>query len=79
MDTSRELRTLVSVLAGLTEYYRLHGQSGPGGFGRLLDRIAKETARIDALIHTLEGTVQDEAGLRVTAKMSAGVRNLKDA
>jgi hypothetical protein len=62
VDTSRELRKLVSILAGLAEYYRLHDQPGPGGFDRLLDRVAEETARIDALIHTLEGTVQDEPG-----------------
>jgi len=62
VDTSRELRKLVSVLAGLTEYYRLHDEPGPGGSDRLLDRVAEETARIDALIQTLEGTVQDEPG-----------------
>jgi signal transduction histidine kinase len=61
-DTSRELRRPLSVLAGLTEYYRHHDQLGPAGLDRLLDRVAEETARIGALVETLERTGQDQPG-----------------
>jgi signal transduction histidine kinase len=48
--TGRELRKPLSVLGGLTEYYRHRGQVSPGEFERLLGRVADETARIDAII-----------------------------
>jgi signal transduction histidine kinase len=48
--TGRELRKPVSVLGGLAEYYRHRDQLTPGGFHRLLGRVADETARIEAII-----------------------------
>lgn len=48
--TGRELRKPLSVLGGLTEYYRHRDQLTPGDFDRLLGRVADETARIDAII-----------------------------
>ena len=48
--TGRELRKPLSVLTGLTEYYRHRDQLTAGDFDRLLDRVADETARIDAII-----------------------------
>ena len=46
----RELRKPLSVLSGLTEYYRHRDQLTAGDFDRLLGRVADETARIDAII-----------------------------
>lgn len=60
-DTTRELRTPLSVLAGLTEYYRHRDQLRPGDFDRLLARIAQETARMGPLIDALERAGTDEA------------------
>lgn len=48
--TGRELRKPLSILGGLTEYYRHRDQLTPGEFDRLLGRVADETARIDAII-----------------------------
>jgi signal transduction histidine kinase len=61
-ETARELRTPLSILAGLAEYYRHRDQLGPDDFGRLLDRVADETARIGTLIDALARTGQDPAG-----------------
>ena len=60
--TGRELRKPLSVLGGLTEYYRHRDQLTPGGFDRLLGRVADETARIDAIIEDRLGPGQDEPG-----------------
>jgi hypothetical protein len=60
--TGRELRKPLSVLGGLTEYYRHRDQLTPGEFDRLLDRVADETARIDAIIDDRLGPGQDEPG-----------------
>ena len=60
--TGRELRKPLSVLDGLTEYYRHRDQLTPGEFDRLLDRVADETARIDAIIDDRLGPGQDEPG-----------------
>jgi signal transduction histidine kinase len=46
----RELRKPLSVLDGLTEYYRHRDQLAPGEFDRLLGRVADEAARIEAII-----------------------------
>ena len=56
----RELRKPLSVLAGLTEYYRHRDQLTPGEFGRLLGRVADEAARIDAIIDDRLGRGQGE-------------------
>ena len=58
----QELRRPLSVLGGLTEYYRHRDQLTPGEFDRLLGRIADETARIDAIIDDRLGPGQDEPG-----------------
>jgi signal transduction histidine kinase len=60
--TGRELRKPLSVLGGLTEYYRHRGQLTPGEFDRLLGRVADETARIEAIIDDRLGPGQDEPG-----------------
>ncbi len=56
----RELRKPLSVLGGLTEYYRHRDQLTPGEFDRLLGRVADETARIDAIIEDRLGPGQAE-------------------
>lgn len=56
----RELRKPLSVLGGLTEYYRHRDQLTPGEFGRLLGRVADETARIGAIVDDRLGPGQDE-------------------
>jgi hypothetical protein len=56
----RELRKPLSVLGGLTEYYRHRDQLTPGEFDRLLGRIADETARIDAIVDDRLGPGPDE-------------------
>jgi signal transduction histidine kinase len=61
-DTARELRTPLSILSGLAEYYRHGGELGPGDFDRLLNRVRDETARIGTLIDALDRTGQDPAG-----------------
>lgn len=61
-DTAHELRTPLSILSGLAEYYRHRDELGPGDFGRLLDRVGDETDRIGALIDALARTGQDPAG-----------------
>ncbi|HZC62075.1 MAG TPA: hypothetical protein VE464_10575 [Streptosporangiaceae bacterium] len=58
----RELRQPLSVLGGLTEYYRHRDRLTPGEFDRLLGRVADETARIDAIIDDRLGPGQDEPG-----------------
>jgi signal transduction histidine kinase len=58
----RELRKPLSVLGGLTEYYRHRDQLTPGEFDRLLGRVADETARMDAIIDDRLGPGQDEPG-----------------
>jgi len=58
----RELRKPLSILGGLTEYYRHRDQLTPGEFDRLLGRVADETARIDAIIDDRLGPGQDEPG-----------------
>ena len=58
----QELRKPLSVLGGLTEYYRHRDQLTPGEFDRLLGRVADETARIDAIIDDRLGPGQDEPG-----------------
>ena len=60
--TGRELRKPLSVLGGLTEYYRHRDQLTPGEFDRLLGRVADETARIEAIIDDRLGPRQDEPG-----------------
>lgn len=60
--TGRELRRPLSVLGGVTEYYRHRGQLTPGEFGRLLGRVEDETARIEAIIDDRLGPGQDESG-----------------
>ncbi|MDX6332685.1 MAG: two-component system, OmpR family, sensor kinase [Streptosporangiaceae bacterium] len=61
-DTAHQLRTPLSILSGLAEYYR-HGEGlGPGDFDRLLDRVGNETARIGTLIDALGRSGQDPAG-----------------
>ena len=62
--TGRELRRPLSVLAGLTEYYRHHDQLTAGDFDRLLGRVADETARIDAIIDDRLRPGQDEPDRR---------------
>ncbi len=49
-DTGRELRRPLSVLGGLTEYYRHRDQLTPGEFDHLLARVADETSRMGAII-----------------------------
>jgi hypothetical protein len=49
----RELRKPLSVLSGLSEYYRHRGQLTAGESDRLLGRVAEEAARIDAIIDGL--------------------------
>jgi hypothetical protein len=71
-----ELRKPLSVLSGLTEYYRHRGQLTPGEFDGLLGRVADETARIDAIIDDRLGPAQDEPGPAGRPKMSVPVRNL---
>jgi hypothetical protein len=56
----RELRKPLSVLGGLTEYYRHRDQLTAGEFGRLLDRVADEAARMDAILDDRLGPGQDE-------------------
>jgi signal transduction histidine kinase len=58
----RELRRPLSVLGGLTEYYRHRDQLTPGEFDRLLGRVADEAARIDAIIDDRLGPGQHEPG-----------------
>jgi signal transduction histidine kinase len=58
----RELRKPLSVLGGLTEYYRHRDRLTPGEFDRLLGRVADETARIEAIIDDRLGPGQDEPG-----------------
>ena len=58
----RELRKPLSVLGGLTEYYRHRDQLTPGEFDRLLGRVADETARIDAIIDDRLGPGAGRAG-----------------
>ena len=58
----RELRKPLSVLGGVTEYYRHRDQLTPGEFDRLLGRVADETARIDAIISDRLGPGPDEPG-----------------
>ena len=58
----RELRKPLSVLGGLTEYYRHRDQLTQGEFDRLLGRVADEAARIDAIIDDRLGPGQDEPG-----------------
>ena len=58
----RELRKPLSVLGGVTEYYRHRDQLTPGEFDRLLGRVADETARIDAIISDQLGPGPDEPG-----------------
>ena len=58
--TGRELRRPLSVLTGLTEYYRHHDQLTAADFDRLLGRVAAETARIDAIIGDRLRPGQDE-------------------
>ena len=58
----RELRKPLSVLGGVTEYYRHRDQLTPGEFDRLLARVADETARIDAIISDRLGPGPDEPG-----------------
>jgi His Kinase A (phospho-acceptor) domain len=60
-DTAHELRTPLSILSGLAEYYRHRDELGPGDFDRLLDRVGDETARIATLIDALARTGQDPA------------------
>jgi signal transduction histidine kinase len=60
--TGRELRKPLSVLTGLTEYYRHQDQLTAGDFDRLLGRVADETARIDAIIDHRLRPGQDEPG-----------------
>jgi two-component system, OmpR family, sensor kinase len=60
--TGRELRKPLSVLGGLTEYYRHRDQLTPGEFDRLLGRVADETARIGTIIDDRLGAGQDEPG-----------------
>lgn len=59
--TGRELRRPLSVLTGLTEYYRHHDQLTAADFDRLLGRVAAETARIDAIIGDRLRPGQDES------------------
>ena len=59
-DISRELRTPLSVLGGLAEYYRHRDQLSGAGFGRLLARVTEEAARIGTLIDALERSGQDQ-------------------
>jgi signal transduction histidine kinase len=61
-DTGRELRTPLSVLDGLAEYYRHRGQLSAADFRGLMDRVASETARIGTLIDALERAGQDPSG-----------------
>jgi hypothetical protein len=56
----RELRKPLSVLGGLTEYYRHRDQLTPGEFDGLLGRVADETARIGAIIDDRLGPGPDE-------------------
>lgn len=56
----RELRKPLSVLGGLTEYYRHRDQLSPGEFDGLLSRVAGETARIGAIIDDRLGPGPDE-------------------
>jgi two-component system OmpR family sensor kinase len=58
----RELRKPLSVLGGLTEYYRHRDQLTPAEFDRLLGRVADETARIGAIIDDRLGPGPDEPG-----------------
>jgi hypothetical protein len=60
--TGRELRKPLSVLGGVTEYYRHRDQLTPGEFDRLLGRVADETARIGAIIGDRLGPGPDEPG-----------------
>jgi two-component system OmpR family sensor kinase len=59
-DTGRELRTPLSVLDGLAEYYRHRGQLSAAEFGGLMDRVARETARIGTLADALERAGRDQ-------------------
>jgi hypothetical protein len=61
-EAGRELRKPLSVLGGLAEYYRRRDQLTPDQFGRLLGRIADETARIDAIVDDRLGPARDEPG-----------------
>jgi two-component system OmpR family sensor kinase len=60
--TGRELRKPLSVLGGVTEYYRHRDQLTPGEFDRLLGRVADETARIAAIIGDRLGPGPAEPG-----------------
>ena len=60
--TGQELRKPLSVLGGVTEYYRHRDQLTPGEFDRLLGRVADETARIEAIIGDGLGPGPDEPG-----------------
>ena len=60
--TGRELRRPLSVLGGLTEYYRHRDQLTPGEFDRLLARVADETARMGAIIEDRLRPGPDEPG-----------------
>ena len=62
-DAGRELRTPLSVLEGLAEYYRHRGQLSAAEFGGLMDRVARETARMGTLVDALERAGQDQPGL----------------
>ena len=62
--TGQELRKPLSVLGGVTEYYRHRDQLTRGEFDRLLGRVADETARIDAIIADRLGPGPDEPGPR---------------
>ena len=61
-DISAELRAPLSVLGGLTEYYRHRDQLSPAVFHGLLARVVAETTRITTLVEALEATGQDQPG-----------------
>jgi len=61
-DTGLRLRTPLSVLRGLAEYWRHRDQLTAADFGRLMARVAEETARIGTLIAALERAGQDRPG-----------------
>lgn len=61
-DTGRALRTPLSVLGALTEYYWHRDQLSPADCDRLLARVADETTRIGMLIDALERAGPDQPG-----------------
>ncbi len=61
-DTGRALRTPLSILGALTEYYWHRDQLSPADCDRLLARVADETTRIGMLIDALECAGPDQPG-----------------